>query len=609
MIEYKITPIYPEAHLFEVVIKLPATDKEEQVLSLPAWILGSYMIRDFAKNIVTIEAASAGQPVPIEKLDKQTWRLSLSGAEVVVTYQVYAWDLSVRSAHLDTTHAYFNGTSLFLRAHGYEHDPCRVEIQPPAGDDYKQWRVATTLTPLTAEHLGFGIYTAKDYDELIDHPVEMGLFDYAEFMVAGVPHGIAITGRHTADMERLCSDLKVICEHHVKFFGELPEMERYLFQVMAVGDGYGGLEHRTSTSLLCKRSDLPQQGVAEVTNGYRQFLGLASHEYFHLWNVKRIRPEVFKQADLSKEVHTGLLWAFEGITSYYDDLSLVRTGLIAEESYLELLAQVITRVMRGSGRHKQTISESSFDAWTKFYKQDENAPNAIVSYYAKGALVALTLDLTIRRQSGGEKCLDDVMRALWQEYGRVDRGVGEYDIEQLAERVTGLDLKGFFDAALRSTEELPLEDLLRDVGVGYGLRAAKSSDDQGGVRKAETQASAAKVVLGARYSAENGEPRLTVVLDGGAAQHAGLSAGDVIVAVDGIRATPANLHELVAAHKPGSRMELHAFRRDELMVFDLPAMLAPEDTCDLWLLEDVDPLLLERRRDWLGIGRPCSPPA
>lgn len=599
MIEYQIIPIHPEAHLFKVEMTVAETDKAGQLFSLPAWILGSYMIRDFAKNIVQIEARSGNKKVPLEKVDKQTWRVHAEGGEITLSYQVYAWDLSVRTAHLDITHGYFNGTSVFLRANGLENEPCRVEVLSPAGEAYKEWRVATTLTSTSEKPLGFGHYTAHDYDELVDHPVEMGTFDYAEFEVNGVPHGIAITGRHNADMDRLCRDLKVICEHHVGFFGELPKMDRYLFQVMAVGDGYGGLEHRSSTSLLCKRSDLPCVSVEEVTDGYRQFLGLASHEYFHLWNVKRIRPEVFKQADLSKEVHTGLLWAFEGITSYYDDLSLVRTGLITRESYLELLARVITRVMRGSGRHKQSISDSSFDAWTKFYKQDENAPNAIVSYYAKGALVALALDLTIRRHTAGKKSLDDVMHAIWQEYGRVDLGVGEHDVERMAERVTGVDLKDFFDTFLRSTEELPLADLLSDVGVGYKLREAISSEDQGGVKKINDKPLQPKAVLGARVTSDAGVPKIAVVFDGGAAQLAGLAAGDVIVAVDGIRATASNLHELIASQDIGSSIELYAFRRDELMLFDLPTLRAVDDTCELWLEQSVDADLLAKCDQWL----------
>jgi predicted metalloprotease with PDZ domain len=578
---------------------IPQPDAEGQKLTLPAWIPGSYMIRDFAKNIVTLEAYCGGAEIELEKLDKQSWRAAPCSGGLELRYRIYAWDLSVRTAHLDTTHGYFNGTGVFLKAVGLEQEGCQVEIRPPAGKQYHNWKLATTLESAGAGHLGFGMYRAADYEELVDHPVEMGTFTFASFQVAGVPHEIAITGRHDADLDRICRDLQAICEYHVGLFGELPPMQRYLFQVMAVGDGYGGLEHRSSTSLLCKRTDLPKHGEEKVTNGYREFLGLCSHEYFHLWNVKRIRPDVFKEADLSREVHTRLLWAFEGITSYYDDLSLVRSGRIDTLSYLDLLARVITRVQRGSGRGKQTLEESSFDAWTKFYKADENAPNAIVSYYSKGALVALALDLLIRRDSGGKKSLDHLMQALWERHGRPDVGVGEGDIEALAQEITGLDLAGFFDDALRGTGELPLPELLQELGIGYRLRAARNGADKGGVAKGEEQPARQEPVLGAMVRDERGDARIAVVFDGGAAQEAGLSAGDVVVAVDGLRVTASNIEQRIADIPEGYSVAVHAFRRDELMRFDLKPRAAPENTCELWLLDDPSEQQLEGRRAWL----------
>ncbi|MES9964526.1 MAG: PDZ domain-containing protein [Candidatus Sedimenticola sp. 20ELBAFRAG] len=598
---YKVTPVFPEAHMFEVSMTVPDPDSSGQLLVMPSWILGSYMIRDFAKNIVTLSAVSCERVVAWEKQDKQSWLFEPCDGPLEITYQVYAWDLSVRSAHLDTTHGYFNGTSLFLRVVGQEDSRCDVELLPPVGNEYSDWRVATTLARRDAPQLGFGGYQAENYDELVDHPVEMGTFDYSEFEVAGVPHGIAVTGRHDADMERLCKDLEALCVTHVEMFGELPAMEHYLFQVMAVGDGYGGLEHRSSTSLICKRSDLPRRGELKVTKGYRQFMGLASHEYFHLWNVKRIRPDVFKQADLTEEVHTRLLWAFEGITSYYDDLSLVRAGRVEAESYLELLAQVVTRVKRGSGRFKQSVSDSSFDAWTRFYKQDENAPNAIVSYYAKGALVALALDLIIRMKSSGRVSLDDLMRELWNRHGRVDIGVREHDIEALAGEVTGIDLTDFFDRALRGTGDLELEPLFDFMGIGYQLCPAKSADDNGSGKKPDDCASDVKPVLGARIKNSNGSAELAIVFDGGAAQSAGLSAGDLLVAVDGLKITAGNVHDLVANVPEGTVVTIHAFRRDELMVFQLAPLPAPADTCHLWIKEAVDADVEQRRGEWLGL--------
>ena len=568
---------------------------------MPAWIPGSYMIRDFAKNIVTIAAHCAGVPVKLEKLDKQTWRCEPCDAELVICYEVYAWDFSVRSAHLDTTHGYFNGTSVFLKAVGREHENCKIEILPPSGHRYRYWRVATTLSTAGAMHQGFGAYQAADYEELIDHPVEMGNFSHAVFQVSGVEHEIVITGRHRADMQRLCTDLKAICETHASLYGGLPPMERYLFQVMAVGEGYGGLEHRSSTSLICKRSDLPVAGEEKMGAGYRRFLGLCSHEYFHLWNVKRIKPLVLQQADLSTEVYTRLLWAFEGITSYYDDLALVRSGRVDAEGYLQLLAETITRVVRCSGRLKQTLSDSSFDAWTKFYKQDENSPNAIISYYTKGALVALLLDLTIRQRTEGEKSLDDLMFALWEGHGRSGVGVDESGIEHLAQQVTGLDLHDFFDATLRSTAELDLERALTSVGVGYRLRPARGPQDQGGLRKDDDKQTGPSAVLGIRHELQGNDLRVTHVFDGGAAQQAGLSAGDIILAVDGIRVPVDGADKLLYGLPPDARVSIHVFRRDELLEFELQPRPPAVDTCELWLHGAADQIQLSARAGWLKL--------
>jgi len=577
-VHYRIIPSSPEAHIFEVTCTVNAPDPAGQILSLPAWIPGSYMIRDFSKNIVSINATTNGDKVAIDTIDKQTWRCAPCDATLVITCQIYAWDLSVRSAHLDTTHGYFNGTSMFLSVQGQEHLPCSVEILAPAGDRYRNWKVSTAMSLDGAQTHGFGQYCAQDYDELIDHPVEMGDFTLATFDVAGVPHDIAITGKHRADMDRLCRDLKIICEHHVALFGELPAMDRYVFQVMATGDGYGGLEHRASTSLLCSRYDLPLAGNDKVSEQYRSFLGLCSHEYFHTWNVKRIKPDVFIPYDLRDETYTHLMWMFEGITSYYDDLSLIRTKLIEADSYLELLAQNITRIQRGSGRLKQSVWDSSFYTWNKFYKQDENAPNAIVSYYGKGALLAMGLDLIIRKHSQQEKSLDDVMRYLWSEYGKKGIGVNEVSIEQEIIELTGVDLKDFFERYLRGIEELPLQKWLQEQGVDVEFRTPQSSQDKGGKKPDSADE---KVNFGIRFTNKTEGVTLTHVLDNGAAQIAGMSAGDVVLAMDGIRVDAKTFDQRIAEYKTDDRVEITAFRRDELMSFTL-AVIEPEaDTCVL----------------------------
>jgi len=605
---YRVSPVRPEAHLFAVELLIAEPVAASLTLAMPAWIPGSYMIRDFARNVVSLSAEQAGEngqsaSLPVTKLDKQTWRIDRIGAGAVrVHWRVYAWELTVRSAHLDRTHGYFNGPSLFLRVLGLDDRPCRVELLPPPDAAYADWRVATSMQRADASPWGFGTYLADDYDDLIDHPVEMGRFDVVDYEVQGVPHAMVLTGRHHADLARLARDLAPICAEHAALFGELP-IDRYLFLTMVVGNGYGGLEHRFSSSLLCSRHELPAMtgdtGKDLADKDYRRFLGLCSHEYFHLWHVKRIRPRVFAEQGLDREVHTRLLWAFEGITSYYDDLALVRSGRIDVKGYLELLAETITRVQRNPGRLQQTLAESSFDAWTKFYKQDENAPNAIVSYYAKGALAALTLDLTLRRDSNGDCSLDDVMRALWQRHGRPDAGVEERGIEAIAADVSGLDLRGFFAAALDSTDDLDLAAVLASMGVELRLRPAKGPTDVGAVTET-FQDTRPRPDIGIRLQPDLREAQLAVVLDQRPAQLAGLAPGDQIIAVDGIKADAAGLDGLLQRAVIGEPLTVHAFRRDELMTFEVTPDAAPADTCELRLIEDADEDVLARRKAWLA---------
>ncbi len=614
-VHYRIIPSQPAAHLFEVTCTVAEPDPAGQLFSLPAWIPGSYMIREFARNIVRIEAHAGGEvpgestarAVSVEKLDKATWRCAPVRGPLTLRYEVYAWDLSVRAAHLDDTHAYFNGTSVFLRAHGQDDSPCTVDIQRPAGPAYTDWRVGTALPRAGAEPWGFGTYRAADYDELVDHPVEIADFAHVSFEAGGIPHDIVVYGRQNADLERLARDLKRICETHIQLFGELPPMERYVFLVMAVGEGYGGLEHRASCSLMCRRADLPQPGLGTITDEYRTFLGLCSHEYFHTWNVKRIKPEAFLPYDLSREAYTHQLWAFEGITSYYDDLGLARSGLIDAENYLELLGQTATRVWRGAGRFKQSVADSSFDAWTKFYRQDESAPNNIVSYYTKGSVIALALDMTIRRATGGERSLDDVVRTLWQRYGRAGQGVPEGGVERVAAEVAGSDLSQFFERYLYGTEDPPLADLLADVGIDFTVRAADNAADLGGKPgKATADEIARRGTLGVRSGADNGGARLLNVFDGGAAQAAGLSAGDLVIAVNGIRAAKDNLEKLISSYPPGTNVTVHVFRRDELMSVEVALQPPPLDTCVYTLKTNADESTTARRKAWLGLAAPAT---
>lgn len=591
---YTITPKDLAAHLFEVSVTIASPSAEGQIVVLPAWIPGSYMIREFARNIVQIRAECKNGKVALAKRDKHSWQAAPCSGPLTLHYDVYAWDLSVRAAHLDQTHGFFNGTSVFLRAQGLEHLPHVVEIRRPPGEAFQKWRVATSLPELKARRYGFGTYIAADYDELIDHPVEMGTFALATFTAHGVPHDIVITGRvPNLDLPRLSADLKKVCEAQIALFepkSRQAPMQRYVFMTLAVGDGYGGLEHRASTALICARADLPVLGQTEMSDGYRTYLGLCSHEYFHTWNVKRIKPAAFAPYDLQVENYTSLLWLFEGFTSYYDDLMLVRCGLIDTAAYSKMLAKTINGVLRGSGRSKQSVAESSFDAWVKYYRQDENAPNAIVSYYAKGSLIGLALDLTIRTETNGKKSLDDVMRALWQRYGRhfysatmdAGRGITEAEVDALFDEVTGLSLKRVLNRYVRGTDDLPLAKLL----APFGMTLADQRKD-------------ARPALGVRTVKEGNDCKLASVYEGGVAHQAGLSAGDVLVAIDGLRVTATNLDTLLARLRVADVVTVHAFRRDEL--FSVEVRLAADAAAQMAVAIEAKPVAAARlRAAWLG---------
>jgi predicted metalloprotease with PDZ domain len=590
---YRIACADPHAHLFEVTCTVDDPAVDGQVFRLPAWVPGSYLIREFARHFVMVRAWSDGAPIAVAKISKDAWQAAPCAGALTLVAQVYAFDLSVRAAYLDATRGFFNGPAVFVWPDGHERRPCLLEIMPPAGDAGSRWRVATSMPRADAVPYGFGTYRASSYDELVDHPVEMGVFDLLHFDAGGTHHDIAITGRHRADLHRFRDDTQRICQSQIDLFGGAP-MDRYVFQLLALDDGYGGLEHRASTSLVSGRGALPATGAHAVSDEYRKLLGLVSHEYFHMWNVKRIKPAAFLPYDLTQEAYTTQLWAFEGITSYYDDLILARSGVIGTEAYLELLGQNLTALMRSPGRTRQSIAESSFDAWIKYYRPDENAPNAIVSYYTKGALVALALDLTLRRDS--RITLDDVMRALWLRYGQPAIGVPEGGVEAVASELSQLDLAPFFRNFVYGTEELPLADLLRTVGVRLQTRRSQGDKDKGG-KPART--GLLDTWLGAHFAA-GAELRIRYIVSDSPAERAGMAAGDTVVALDGLRATPEGLARLLSTHRAGDVTIVHAFRRDELMTFHVTLEAAPEDTFWLALDDGASAAARLRRSAWLA---------
>jgi predicted metalloprotease with PDZ domain len=599
-ISYSIRPKDPGAHLYEVRLTVASPDQAGQIIEMPAWIPGSYMIRDYAKHVVAIQAESDGCDVALQKLDKSRWKAAPVERPLTFHLEIYAHDLSVRGAHFDTTHAYFNGPCVFPSVAGQEHVACVVDILPPEVPLGQDWRVATSMRCKDAEQYGFGSYEAADYAELIDHPVEIGQLTIGEFDVCGIPHAIAIRGHSRADMARICHDLKSVCERQMSLLGAPEDLDRYLFLLHAPGSGYGGLEHRWSSSLVCARDNLPLRADSKVKDGYRTFLGLVSHKYFHLWNIKRMKPAVFTPYKLSEETHTGLLWVFEGITSYYDDLALVRSGLITLESYLELLGQTITSVLRSAGRLRQSVADSSFDAWTKFYKRDANASNAIVSYYTKGSLIALTLDLKLRSDSDGRISLDDVMKECWSRWGQSGEGMPEDGFESVCCEVSGSDLADFFDATVRGTGELPMQSTLASHGIDFFLRATASRTDKGGKPAEDNEQP--RPWLGASLADTNSRPTFAAVYNGGPAEAAGIAPGDVAVALDGFALTLSNCDRRLKTYRDGDKLELVVFRGDELITTPVQLASRPEDTCYLQVSTDCDAAAETRRNAWLHTG-------
>jgi predicted metalloprotease with PDZ domain len=584
-----------DRHHFEVECRIDKPAPEQR-FSLPAWIPGSYLLRDFARHVVAVEAKSGREPLAAEKVAAAVWCVRGAGSTLTLTITVHALDQSVRGAYIDRQRAYFNGPCVFMLPEGRAAEPIEVTLEPPPHSMCEEWRVATALAPHDIDDRGFGTYRAGDYDELLDHPVEIGTFESVEFTAAGVPHRLVVAGRFESDLDRVAADLAQLCAAHIEFFGAPAPFTSYLFLGLAVADGYGGLEHRASTSLIFSRDDLPKVGETGQPRDYQRLLALASHEYFHAWHVKRTKPAAFMPYQLDRRNHTQLRWVFEGITTYYQDLLLLRSGVFTVGAFLQRIGELLTRVYRQPGRLRQSLAAASFDAWDVLYRPEPHHPNTSISYYTKGAMVALALDLKLRLDTAGRTSLDDVMRELWRRYGARSIGVPEDGFEALAAELSGLDLTEFFAAAVRGTEDPPLRELLAEFGVALEMRVAAGPDDRGGTARA---ANGEPLALGATTRDREHGLELVSVLDGGPAERAGLLAGDVLVAVDRLRVTSRNLARRLGRFEAGERVTATVFRGDELIEVGLVLRPAPLDTCYLTLREP-EPAALERRRAWLG---------
>jgi len=564
-IEYIIRPNHPLAHYFEVDLIIWEPEALQRV-QMPVWIPGSYMIRDFSKQITSIHAYEINakrhliSPLTMDQIDSDTWQVHTIKHPILIQSKIYAFDQSVRTAYLAADRGFYNHSSLCLQAVGKTNEPCLIVIEE--NKEIASFEVVTSLTAKKISKNGFGTYIAQNYDELIDHPVSLGNYQKLAWKSYGIPHQMVIQGAiGKIDTQRLVKDLQAITQAHIAFFEpvtHLAPFQEYIFHVNATATGYGGLEHRSSTALLCTRADLPYKDSTLIKKSYEDFLGLCSHEYFHAWNVKNIQPKVFQPYQLQQRNHTNLLWLFEGFTSYYDDLQLLRSKRITLNTYLERMSMTLNQVLKHSGRLNQSVSQSSFDAWTKYYLSDENTPNAVVSYYAKGSLIALALDLTIREYTHQEKSLDDVMQVLWKRHGNLNeigQGIAEDGFKDIVLSAIGEDFTStwnhFEKRFILGTEDLPLKALLNSQSFTLEEIPLTSSD-------------LALARLGIRSTAVDGGVKITHLLDFGSAQKAGIAVGDVIISIQQEKVTPQNFNQLLERFT-GQELKVHLFRQDLLM--------------------------------------------
>jgi predicted metalloprotease with PDZ domain len=576
VIKYYLSIDSAEAHLFRVKMILSHPNPDGQILSLPAWIPGSYMIRNFARHLHQLNAyeAQSGDKLDIKQLDKQSWKIEATAQPLCLEYQVYAFDYSVRSAYLTTEYGFLNGTSMFLCAEDQENLPCELSICLP---EQYPWRIATTLA---SKETHLHEYSAKDYATLIDHPVLMGNFEQVDFECEGVAFSMVFAGQHRADLQTIAKDVEPLCRHHLNFFPSDTPINKYLFITLLAEKGYGGLEHMDSTVLMFPRNDLPSKYSSKPssrTDRYLDYLSLCSHEFFHTWNVKRIRPQELANASLSEEAYTRQLWFYEGITSYYDDLSLVRTGLANSEQYLTLLGRQLTRLQRNPGRLQQSLLDSSFNAWTKFYLQDASSTNHIVSYYNKGAVLALCLDLWLRKYS--QYSLDDLMALVWQRYGSQDRPTLEHTVHQILQDDFALK-SDVLENWLNSREDLPVAELLESVGIKLHYRAATSQPDKGG----NPASDGFRYEFGTSVTSDPVGAKITQVINNSPAQHAGLQIDDIVIALNQWQVNAKNLRSTLDEQQQSVTL---SYFRDGILHQEQLALVAAKRDCIYLTIEDL----------------------
>lgn len=589
-LSYTLAFPQPHTHLYEVSFTIGNVTTAQLDLQMPSWTPGSYLLREFARNVQDFAARDeANQLLRWQKTDKATWRIETGATtsnpkRLTASYRVYANELTVRTSHLDASHAYFNGAGVFMYVRDAINQPLQLKINAPAG-----WRVTT---PLALAPGADGYYAAPNYDILVDSPTEAGTHDLLEFAVRGKTHRIAIWGEANYDEARLKEDFAKIVEQGAQMFGGLP-YDHYTFIVHIQPGIGGGLEHLNSTT--CQAT--PRAFATRA--GYVGFLGLISHEYFHLWNVKRIRPRALGPFDYQNENYTRALWLSEGVTDYYGNQLLRRAGLMTTEEYLNEIARSIATYEAIPGRLVQTAESASFDAWIKHYRPDENSINTALSYYLRGDLLGMLLDIEIRTRTKGAKTLDDVMRLLNEKYALPRPGFTDAELKAAFEQVTGGDLTDFFNRYVSGNQEIDFNQWFNKLGLqlskGYQKDTpyAESKTDKPGT-------------LGLRTRAQEGRVIVANVPAGLPAYEGGVNTNDELVALDGRRIDASNTGERGDVLPPvlnnvraGQPVTLTVFRRERLMNIALTAAVRPFDRYTIGALKEASDGQEALRKAWL----------
>ena len=576
-VNYIISIENPVTHLFSIKINYnPSTPKFDE-LYMPNWIPGSYMIRDFAKHVLDVKAFDENGSLDINFVSKNTLKLTHNQRPVTVEYKYYAFDLSVRKAYLDQEYGFINPASSCFTVKGLEQLKCNVTLSKQQNPSTKNWTPATGLDKANqTDDFSWGDYRADNYLAFTDYPILFGELDIAKFTINDIPHYVITVGQHFGDLQRVARDLTPICQYQADMFDGLPDdVEQYLFLTMITDNGFGGLEHLNSTALVASRFDIASS-EQEISDGYQTFLSLCSHEYLHTWNVKRLKPKEFIPYQLDQEVYTTQLWFYEGMTSYFDDLSLVATNTISIETYLNGLAKTLTRIERGEGQLRQSVTESSLLTWTKFYQQDDTAPDQIVSYYLKGAAMACFADLAIRQQSNNEQCLKQVMATAWNKFGVTNLGTSQQDLESLFHTFMSEAHYQQFLSMLYNKEKIDLKDVFNSVGLKLSYQSQNKSGQWFNETKStnvdgdkQTKAAAPNYWIGATLAKINGEIVVKQVMENSPAQLAGIATGDVLVAFNSLKINTESIEALVKNAAIDKGNKIHYFRKDRLLHADI----------------------------------------